>query len=199
MPPIIARAVTRARHGCCWRSSCVRTRRRRGRFAWSKVNPIGLERVQQGQLHRADGPRLIARTGETVYRIDPTQSKASYGVDEKIIGATAHHATGSTQGIAGDIAVNPTDPSASRVGEIVIDLEELHSDNNLRDARIRKDFLQSHTYPMADFTGTTITGLPAKLTSGTWYSFTLNGNLTVKTKTAPVSWAATRPSSPTAS
>ena len=62
----------------------------------------------------------------------------SYGVDEKLFGQTAHHAVGTTNGIAGDLALNAADPSASRVGQIVVNVEQLHSDNNLRDARIRQ-------------------------------------------------------------
>ncbi len=134
-------------------------------------------------------PHLVARSGETVYRIDPTQSTASYGVDEKIIGQSAHHATGTTNGIAGDIAVNPSDPSASRLGQIVINVEELHSDNRLRDARIRKDFLSSHADPLVTFSTTKLTGLPAKLANGRWYSFQMVGNLTVKHTTAPAVWS----------
>ena len=46
---------------------------------------------------------------------------------------------------------NPDDLGASRVGPIVVNLEQLHSDNNLRDARLRLDYLESHEYPLATF------------------------------------------------
>ena len=122
----------------------------------------------------------MAGNGETVYRIDPTQSSVTYGVDENVVGQTANHATGTTNGIAGDLAIDASDPSSSRVGKIVINLEQLHSDNNLRDATIRKNYLASEANPLATFTTTSITGLPATLTEGKTYHFTLNGDLTVK-------------------
>ena len=136
-------------------------------------------------------PRLVAGPGETVYRIDPTRSQLTYRIAERIIGQTAGHASGSTSGIAGDIAINANDPSASRVGQIVANVEELHSDNNLRDARIRQDFLESHAHPLAVFTATSLHGLPNSIAPGVAYPFSIEGNLTVHGVTAPVTWNAT--------
>ena len=116
----------------------------------------------------------------------------TYGVDENVVGQTANHASGTTNGIAGDLAIDANDPSSSRVGKIVINLEQLHSDNNLRDATIRKSYLASEANPLATFTTTSVTGLPASLTEGKTYHFTLNGDLTVKGVTAPASWAGHR-------
>jgi len=135
-------------------------------------------------------PRLVAGTGETVYRIDPTQSELRYAVDEKLFGQSAHTAEGTTNGIAGDIALNTTNPAASRVGEIVANVEELHSDNNLRDARIRADNLESHQYPLASLTVSQLGDMPAAIAQGTTYNFRVDSQLTVKTTTAPVAWDA---------
>ncbi len=93
-----------------------------------------------------DAPTLTANGDETLYRIDPTRSEARYEIGETIFGAEASTAIGRTNGIAGDIVVNRTDPPASRVGEVVVNVEQLTSDSSLRDARIRSDFLQSHQY-----------------------------------------------------
>jgi polyisoprenoid-binding protein YceI/mono/diheme cytochrome c family protein len=136
-------------------------------------------------------PRLTAGPGETVYRIDPTRSKATYSVDEEIVGRKASTATGSTQGIAGDLALDPAHPSAARVGQIVVDVEQFHSDSSLRDARIRSDFLESHQYPLARFTTRSIDGLPASVRDGQRYRARLHGDLEVKGTTKPVTWAAT--------
>jgi polyisoprenoid-binding protein YceI len=133
-------------------------------------------------------PRLAALGGETVYRIDPTRSQVTYSVAEKIVGQTAHHATGSTNGIAGDLAVNRTNPAASRVGEIVVDVEQLHSNNNLRDARIRQSFLESHNNPLAEFTTLSLSRLPQSIIDGRQYSFTMTGVLTAHGKPTPVTW-----------
>ncbi len=160
-----------------------------GAYAWTVVNPSVSSKYDKVAYIVPTAPRLTARTGETIYRIDPTASKASYGVDEKIVGARlAHHATGSTQGIVvGDLAVNLR-RSLGQPGRRDRDRPRGASTPTTTSATsvtIRKDFLSSHTNPLARFTGTSITGLPAKLVDGTWYSFSLVGNLTVKGKTAP--------------
>ncbi len=136
-------------------------------------------------------PRLAALSGETVYRIDPTRSQVTYSVPEKIVGQTAHHATGSTNGIAGDLAINRTNPAASRVGQIVVDVEQLHSNNNLRDARIRQSYLESHNNPLAEFNTLSLSGLPPAIVDGRQYSFTMSGVLTAHGKPAPVTWNVT--------
>ena len=133
-------------------------------------------------------PHLIAGPGETVYRIDPTHSKVSYAVDEKLFGQTAHRAVGTTNGISGDLALNAAHPSASRVGQIVVNVEELHSDNDLRDARMRASALDSHAYPLADLTVADFSGMPASITDGTSYHFTMLSQLTVKQTPAAVTW-----------
>ena len=136
-------------------------------------------------------PRLAAAGGQTVYRIDPTQSQLQYEVAEKIVGATASHAKGTTNGIAGDIALDPNAPAGAKVGDIVANVEEFHSDQDLRDARIRKDFLESATYPLATFSTTALHGLPASVEPGHTYAFTMDGTAHIKQTTAPVIWNVT--------
>ncbi len=137
-----------------------------------------------------DAPTLVARPDESVFRIDPTKSSLSYEVSEKFAGRSMSKATGTTNGIAGDIAVNPGNPSASRAGVIVANIEQFHSDNRLRDARIRSDFLQSHAYPLAKFTVKSFDGLPEKLEVGRTVSFTIVGDAEVHGVTHPVTWDA---------
>jgi polyisoprenoid-binding protein YceI/mono/diheme cytochrome c family protein len=159
-----------------------------GLYVWSQVEPIlNVSNVAVSYVVPA-APHLVAGNGETVYRIDPTQSSVTYGVDENIAGQKANRASGTTNGIAGDLAINASDPSTSRLGKIVINLEQLHSDNSLRDATIRKNYLSSEANPLASFTTTSITGLPASLVEGKTYHFTIEGDLTVKGVAAPVTW-----------
>ncbi|HEX4492658.1 MAG TPA: YceI family protein [Acidimicrobiia bacterium] len=134
-------------------------------------------------------PHLVANSGETVYRIDPTHSTLTYGVAEKLFGHTAHTAHGTTQGIAGDLAVNESHPSTSRVGKIVVNVEQLHSDNNLRDARIRAANLDSHDYPLVSLSVSKLSGLPARIENGHTYHFAMSSQLTVKGTSAPASWS----------
>ena len=116
-----------------------------------RLDAVPRAHVVQVQRHQLLGAELAATSspapGETVYRIDPTRSALSYAVEEKLFGQDAHEAKGTTNGIAGDIAVNATDPAASRVGQIVVNVEQLHSDNNLRDARLRAANLELARVP----------------------------------------------------
>ncbi len=161
-----------------------------GWYGWTQVSPL-IEAAHDDDVAYTvpDAPRLVATAGETVYRIDPTRSSVTYEVDEKIVGQSSGTARGSTNGIAGDVAVNATDPAATRVGEIVVDVEQLHSDNNLRDARIRHDYLESHEFPLARLTVDSLSDMPATIEAGRSYSFTMDGELAAHDRVVPVSWA----------
>ncbi|WP_426572048.1 YceI family protein [Aquihabitans sp. McL0605] len=155
-----------------------------GIFTWRQVKPVVEARKYSSVTYQVPkAPKLTAEAGETVYRIDPTKSSLSYEVQETFAGKKTSKATGTSNGIAGDIAVNADDLSASRVGPVVASLEQLHSDNNLRDARLRADYLESNKYPLATFKTTEISGLSGKLTEGKDYPVTLTGDLTVKEQT----------------
>lgn len=138
-----------------------------------------------------DAPRLTANgPDQTVYRIDASRSSVTYEATEKLAGAD-HTANGTTKGIAGDILIDDANPSASQVGQMVVNVQQLTSDQKLRDARIRHDFLESDRYPLANFTTKSISGLPDEIVDGTQYKVTLDGDLTVKTTTAPATLEAT--------
>jgi polyisoprenoid-binding protein YceI len=134
---------------------------------------------------------LTAGSGETLLRIDAIRSSAEYEVGERFVGADVTTAKGSTKGINGEIALNLSQPSASRVGEIVIDLEQLASDNSLRDARLRDDYLESTAFPLATFTTTSVDGLPSTIEEGKNYPLTLSGDLQLHQAATPVTWKAT--------
>jgi polyisoprenoid-binding protein YceI/mono/diheme cytochrome c family protein len=159
-----------------------------GVYAWREYRKLTSSKYNVIDYTVPTAPRLVAGNNETVYRIDPTQSVVKYDVDEKLVGQDAHTAEGTTNGIAGDIALNSVSPSASRVGTIVVNVEELHSDNNLRDAKMRADNLDSHDFPLVQLAVTSFNGMPASITEGTSYHFTVDSQLTVKNMAKPVTW-----------
>lgn len=136
-------------------------------------------------------PELTAEADETLLRIDPTRSSLTYEIGEKFAGQATSTATGSTSGIAGDLALNTQSLEDSRVGQIVVNIEQFESDNNLRDARIRQDFLQSNAYPLATFDIEELQGLTGALEEGRAYEFTMSGFVTVKERPAEVDWDVT--------
>lgn len=161
-----------------------------GGFAWWKIHSwMNVpSRYKSVTYSVPTAPRLAAGPGETIFRVDPTRSQLRYGVSEKIVGQTTGTASGTTNGVAGDIAVNRSNPAASKVGDIVVNVEQFHSDQPVRDARIREDFLESHSHPLARFHTTGLTGLPSTLEAGRTYTFQMRGTATVKDTTAPVTW-----------
>jgi len=159
-----------------------------GAFVYRQVQPIVVAQFDDVSYAVPKAPELEEQAGERLFRIDPELSKASYSVDEEFAGNTTGTAVGTTRGIAGDLAINTNDPAASRVGEIDVNLEQLTSDSSLRDARIRHDYLESSKYPLARFTTTSIEGLPERIVDQRDVSFTLTGDLNVKTTTKPVTF-----------
>ncbi len=162
-----------------------------GVWGYAKYQELNDSKYKAIPYEVPSAPRLIARTGEKIYRIDPTASSLTYSVDEKLFGASASTAHGTTNGIAGDVAINEADPSQSRIGRIVVNVEQLHSDNSLRDARIRADYLQSHKYPLAYLSVGAVEGLPQHMVEGKQYPITLPSQLTVRETPARVTWKGT--------
>lgn len=159
-----------------------------GAWAWKQANETLAPKYTNIDYTVPQADKLSAKSGETVLRIDPTQSSVSYSIKEKVFGVGASTAKGVTNGIAGDIAINAKNPTASRAGRIVVNVEQLHSDNNLRDARIRKAYLASHEYPLALLDLNGFKGMPSTIAQGTKYSFSADSFLTVKRTQVPVTW-----------
>ncbi len=123
-----------------------------------------------------------------LYRIlSDDGSSVTYEVDEELAGQD-RTTRGTTDAVAGDIAVNVADPAASRMGQIVINVEQFESDSNLRDKRIRHDFLESTAFPLATFDATRIEGIPDVVDGDTSGELTVTGDLTLKETTAPVTF-----------
>lgn len=127
-----------------------------------------------------------------VYRIDATQSKASYTVSETFLdGNRIVDAVGVTSAVAGDILIDRTTPANSQVGEIVVDISQLTSDSNRRDNAIRRQWLESAKYPLATFNNAVISELPAELSEGTPFSFKITGDMKLHDTTQPMTWEVT--------
>jgi hypothetical protein len=76
--------------------------------------------------------------------------------------------------------INTVDTAQTRLGEIVVNVEMFDSDSNLRDKRLRHDFLESTHWPFATFVATSIDGLDVEFTEGGTYDVSITGDLTVK-------------------
>ncbi len=128
---------------------------------------------------------------QRLYRVDPDSgSEVRYVVTERLAG-TSKTTIGTTTVLAGDIAIDVNDPASSRVGTIVVNVEMFDSDSELRDKRLRHDYLESTHWPFATFVSTMIDGLPATYSEGTDHEIAITGDLTVKETTLPVTFVGT--------
>lgn len=134
-------------------------------------------------------PPAPVAPARTLYRIDASRSQASYTVDETFFDARGLvTVVGTTSAVAGDILFDPANPPASQVGEIVVDVSQLRTDEPSRDNAIRRAYLESLRYPLATFRNATLSDMPAQWTGGTPLTFKMTGDLTVRDVTRQVTW-----------
>ncbi|MFZ4655438.1 MAG: YceI family protein [Caldilineaceae bacterium] len=134
----------------------------------------------------------ISHPQQKRYRIDPTQSTATYQVQELLLGnIQGRLVTGVSAAISGDLLLDFADPQASQVGAIAVNVEALTSDSRLRDSRIRAAYLESTRYPTVTFVPTQLLNFPVEPSMNEAFTFTLAGALTVKETTIATTWVVT--------
>ncbi|MEO8393982.1 MAG: YceI family protein [Chloroflexota bacterium] len=127
-----------------------------------------------------------------VFNITTEGSKVSFTLGE-ILNGSANQVVGTTDQIAGQIAVDFANPANSQIGEIRIDARTLATDSGMRDRMIRGQILQSaqDAYEFVSFKPTALTGLPSSVTMGTAFDFKVTGDLTIREITKPVTFDVT--------
>ena len=132
-------------------------------------------------------------SGVRTYSFDASQSEASYSVDEYFLQESnrLNTAVGITSVISGDLQIDFDNPAASPLGTVTVDISVLESDSGQRDNAIRRNWLESATYPLATFTATSIQGLSGTPAPGETVTFKLSGDMTVHETTRPVIWDVT--------
>ena len=131
-------------------------------------------------------------TGAERYTIVPNSSKATYRVNETFVGRGFAIAVGSTGAFTGALYLDKSNPVASRIDAITVDISKLASDSSQRDNRIRQSWLESSKYPTATFVTRRLEGLPdTPYTEGQELAFKILGDLTVRDVTKEVTFDAT--------
>src|SRR5205807_8504527 len=150
------------------------------RFA-SAVNPP----------HKAPGAATVTTTtpipsaGLQTFQIVPAQTTASYSVYENLIieNKPNNDAIGTTHCVQGGFQVQiGTSPLVAAMN-ITVDLRTLQTDSHMRDNYVRRNYLETDTYPYATFISVSTQGLSASYTDGQTVRFQLIGNLTMHGKT----------------
>lgn len=129
-------------------------------------------------------------TATTIYTIVQSSSQARFVIDEVLSGA-AKTVIGSTDQVAGQIAVNPTAPTGAQIGTIQINARTLATDSAQRDNAIKNQILKTNDSQYITFVPTSVTGLPATATIGQAYTFQIVGQLTIAGTTKEATFAVT--------
>ncbi|MFN2125767.1 MAG: YceI family protein [Candidatus Promineifilaceae bacterium] len=128
--------------------------------------------------------------GTAVYVIDSAASQVRFELDEVLRGNPIT-VVGSTDQVAGEIALDLNDLSTAQVGTIQVNARGLATDNNFRNRAINNEILQTGDYEFITFVPSGIEGLPASATVGDTVEFAINGDLTIRDITQPVTFNVT--------
>lgn len=120
-----------------------------------------------------------AASAPVVMQIVQAESEARFIIDE-VLNNAPKTVVGSTDQVAGEIALDPNDPSQSRVGIIQVNARTLTTDNDFRNRAIKNSILQTDQFEFITFTPKQIVGLPQSGAVGQSYTFQIIGDLTIR-------------------
>jgi polyisoprenoid-binding protein YceI len=127
-----------------------------------------------------------------VFTIDQGQSKASFTLNEQLMGSPKT-VVGTTPQVTGEIRVDLADLTKTTIGPIQIDARDFTTDSDMRNRALRRFVLQSSRdeFRYIVITPTTVTGLPSTAKAGDTLDLKIAGDLTVSGVTKPVTFATT--------
>ncbi len=126
----------------------------------------------------------------TILEIVPEESLVTFTLDETLRGLPTT-VVGQSRAVAGQIAIDFADPTTAQIGPILINARTLLTENEFRNNAIQNFILQTEAYELITFTPQQISGLPAQFTANEPVTLTIQGDLTIRDVTQPVTFAAT--------
>jgi len=141
----------------------------------------------------AEGSEQPAAAGSGAKTFQLTEgTEARFYIDEILMGQDKT-VVGVTPLVEGQITVDPTNPTSAQVSPIRIDARALTTDSDRRNGAIQRFVLQSNqdAYRYITFTPTAVEGLPATVTIGQPFQFTVTGDLTIRSVTRSESFPVT--------
>lgn len=158
----------------------------------SVPDPAATEEAS-GESAATDESASVAATGDVVlFRIQTAESQVRFKLDEDLSGNRIT-VLGSTNQIAGDIAVDFANPENSQLGTIRINMRTLATDNEFRNRAIRSQILRTAQgeFEFSDFVPTSVEGLPETVAVGDTINFSVTGDFTANGVTAPITFDVT--------
>lgn len=141
-----------------------------------------------------------ASAGTRTFIVDPTQSQASYIVNEEFfadalgklgIAAGKKVVIGTTPGVTGEIQLNFDNPELVEAAQFTVDMSGLKTDQDRRDEWLGDNAIEYNAFPQATFVMNSVSGLPDNIAEGTELTFQLIGDLTVRDVTQSVTFDVT--------
>jgi len=128
-------------------------------------------------------------TSVSVFQIDPSQSQASFTLNEDLLGSPTV-VQGLTSDVSGVISVTEGELNRTTIGAIQINARSLSTDDEFRNRSLRTLILQSDQdqYQYITFEPATVKGLPASVKPGDTVTFTVTGNLKIRDVRKPVAF-----------
>lgn len=145
--------------------------------------------VQSVAIERASGT-ATAPAAAPVFEIEPGESQARFVIDE-ILRGEPKTVVGVTNQVAGQIAVDPTNPDAARIGEIRINARTLATDSTSRDRMVQNQILATAEHEYIAFRPKELVGLPDRAGIGETMRFSIVGDLSIRGVTREVIFDAT--------
>ncbi len=135
-------------------------------------------------------PANVAPNEVIRYQIAPAESKVSFRLSEDLRGQRVE-VIGTTNQVAGELAVNPSDLTTAQIGVIQVNARTFATDSSNRDRATRNFILNTDQYEFITFTPTSIEGLSGSGALDQPFTFTIKGDLTIRDITRPAVFEAT--------
>ena len=125
-----------------------------------------------------------------IFIIQQAGSQARFELDEDLRGNRIT-VIGTTDQVAGQIAIDYANLAATELGIITINARTLVTDNDFRNRAIQREILETGPYEFITFTPTSIDGLPDSINVGETATFNVIGDLTIRDQTNSVNFSVT--------
>ena len=129
-------------------------------------------------------------TDVVVFTIVQAESEVRFTLNEVLSGIPTT-VIGTTDQVAGEIAIDPAAPENSKVGVILVNARTLATDNNFRNRAINNEILDTNEFEFVQFIPTSITGFSENPAIGEAIEFQITGDLTIRDITNEVTFDAT--------
>ena len=130
--------------------------------------------------------------GSVVYAIVPGESQVRFELEEDLRSAVTGWAlgaritvVGTTDQVAGELALDRADLSATQIGPIRINARDLKTNEFFRTRAIQNQILDTAEFEFITFMPTSIAGMPDSASVGESVTFTIDGDLTIRDITLP--------------